>query len=98
MSHIALWSISLKLALFPSILGVSEEKRADAHKYLSDGSNMTQEFSADGDNWTLTTTTVMGEKSVPFTLGQELDSMTLDGRKIKVDALKENVWNMRHLK
>lgn len=52
---------------------------------------MTQEFSADGDNWTLTTTTVMGEKSVPFTLGQELDSMTLDGRKIKVDALKENV-------
>ncbi|XP_053376662.1 fatty acid-binding protein, brain-like isoform X2 [Mercenaria mercenaria] len=32
--------------------GVSEEKRADAHKYLSTGSNLTQEFIAnvDGDS------------------------------------------------
>lgn len=65
-------------------IGVTDEKRADAHKYLSDGSDMTQAFSADGNNWTMVTSTVMGEREFTFTLGQEKDSMTLDGRAIKV--------------
>ena len=64
--------------------GVSDEKRADAHKYLSDGSDMSQEFAADGDNWSITTVTVMGEKTLKFKLGDAIDSMTLDGRSIKV--------------
>ncbi|XP_053376661.1 fatty acid-binding protein, heart-like isoform X1 [Mercenaria mercenaria] len=76
--------------------GVSEEKRADAHKYLSTGSNLTQEFIANGNNWTVTTSTAVGERSIAFAIGNELDSMTLDDRKIKVvftvdgDSLVEN--------
>ncbi|KAL4224164.1 Plasma membrane ATPase proteolipid 2 [Mactra antiquata] len=65
-------------------IGISDEKRATAHKFLSTGSNMTQEFSSDGDNWTMTTNTAAGERAFPFTLGKEMDSMTLDGRAIKV--------------
>lgn len=65
-------------------IGVSDDKREIAHKYLSDGSNMTQEFAADGDKWTIKTCTVMGEKTVTFTLGKELESETLDGRKVKI--------------
>lgn len=65
-------------------IGVADDKRADAHKLLSTGSNMTQEFTADGDNWTMSTNTAAGERSFSFTIGKELDSMTLDGRKIKV--------------
>lgn len=65
-------------------IGVSDEKRAEAHKFLSDGSGMTQEFKADGDKWTLITSTVAGERVSHFTIGQESDSMTLDGRNIKV--------------
>ncbi|XP_052802347.1 fatty acid-binding protein, heart-like [Mya arenaria] len=58
---------------------VGDDKRADAHKHLSDGSGMTQEFSADE-----TSTTVMGAKSLTFKLGEAIDSITLDGRKVKV--------------
>ncbi|XP_045173245.2 sodium/calcium exchanger regulatory protein 1-like [Mercenaria mercenaria] len=65
-------------------IGVPDEKRANALKFLSAGSNMTQEFKADGDNWTMTTCTVAGEKTSSFTIGKEDDSMTLDGRPIKV--------------
>jgi len=64
--------------------GVGDEQRAIAHKVLSDGSDMTQEFVASGDKWTMTTTTAMGAKSQEFTLGQEFDSATLDGRPVKV--------------
>lgn len=65
-------------------IGVSDEKRAEAHQFLSDGSGMTQEFRADGDNWTQITTTAAGERDFHFTIGQEADSLTLDGRKVKV--------------
>ena len=64
--------------------GVPDDKRANALKFLSAGSNMTQEFKADGDNWTLITVTAAGEKSLSFTIGKEEDSLTLDGRPIKV--------------
>ena len=64
--------------------GVSDEKRADAHKFLSTGSDMSQEFKADGENWTLTTCSAGRELTVSFSIGKEFDSMTLDGRKIKV--------------
>ena len=69
---------------FSPFSGVSEEWRDNAHKFLSDGSGMTQEFSADGDNWTITTSTGKGEREFKVTLGQEADSITLDGRPIKV--------------
>lgn len=69
---------------FMKAIGVSDEKRAEAHKFLSDGSGMTQEFKADGDKWTQVTTTAAGVREVTFTIGQETDSMTLDGRKVKV--------------
>lgn len=65
-------------------IGVSDEKRVEAHKFLSTGSNMTQEFKADGDNWTISTSTAAGERSLSFTIGMEQDSTTLDDRPIKV--------------
>lgn len=65
-------------------IGVAEERRAEAHKFLSDGSGMTQEFSAEGDNWTIVTSTGKGDREFKFTLGQEANSVTLDGRPIKV--------------
>ncbi|WAR01091.1 FABP1-like protein [Mya arenaria] len=65
-------------------IGVGDDKRVDAHKYLSDGSGMTQEFSADGDTWTMTSSTVMGAKSLTFKLGEAIDSVTLDGRNVKM--------------
>lgn len=65
-------------------IGVSDENRAKALAVLSDGSGMTQEFKAEGDNWTLTTSTAAaGERIFQFTIGKEADSLTLDGRKIK---------------
>ena len=45
---------------------------------------MTQEFSADGDNWTMVSSTGKGGREFKFTIGQETDSITLDGRPIKV--------------
>ena len=56
----------------------------EANKFLSDGSGMTQEFSRDGNNWTMLTSTDKGGREFKFTLGQETDSVTLDGRPIKV--------------
>ena len=51
---------------------------------------MTQEFKIDGDSWTLTTVTAAGEKTVSFTIGKEQDSMTLDGRSVKVIIKNKN--------
>ncbi|XP_060556999.1 sodium/calcium exchanger regulatory protein 1-like [Ruditapes philippinarum] len=65
-------------------IGVPDDKREIALKFLSAGSGMTQEFKVDGDNWTLTTVTAAGEKSFSFTIGKEENSMTLDGRNMKV--------------
>ena len=56
----------------------------EANRFLSDGSGMTQEFSRDGNNWTMVTSTAKGGREFKFTLGQETDSVTLDGRPIKV--------------
>ncbi|XP_052802350.1 fatty acid-binding protein, liver-like [Mya arenaria] len=64
-------------------LGVGDDKRADAHNYLSDGSGMTQEFLADGETLMMTSSTVMGAKSLSFKLGEAIDSITLE-RKVKV--------------
>jgi hypothetical protein len=50
---------------------------------------MSQEFKADGDNWTMTTCSAGKELTVQFSLGKEFDSMTLDGRQIKVYILFE---------
>jgi len=72
------------LPIMPCCPGVSDEKRENAHKYLSEGSDMMQEFVANGDSWTMTTTTAVGAKTQAFTLGQEFESATLDGRPIKV--------------
>lgn len=85
-SVIGKWKIesSENFEEYMKAIGVPDDKRADAHKLLSVGSNMTQEFKADGDNWTLITCTAAGERSFSFTIGKELDSMTLDGRKMKV--------------
>ena len=60
------------------------DRIAEANKFLSEGSGMTQEFSRDGNNWTLVTSTAIGDRESKFTLGQEADSVTLDGRPIKV--------------
>ena len=73
---------------------MSEEWRDNAHKFLSDGSEMTQEFSADGDNWTITTSTGKGEREFKVTLGQVADSITLDGRPIKVRKIINPVGPM----
>ncbi|XP_060571976.1 sodium/calcium exchanger regulatory protein 1-like [Ruditapes philippinarum] len=69
---------------FMKAIDVPEDKRANALKYLSAGSDMTQEFKADGDNWTMTTVSAAGEKTLSFTIGNVADSATLDGRPIKV--------------
>ena len=45
---------------------------------------MTQEFSYAGNDWIMKTCTAKGERESKFTLGQEFDSLTLDGRPIKV--------------
>ena len=76
-----MWTNGISCILFQ---GVAEDKRADAHKYLSDGSGMTQEFNADGDNWTIMSSTSKGGMEFKFTIGQETNSITLDGRPIKV--------------
>ncbi|KAH3887577.1 sodium/calcium exchanger regulatory protein 1-like [Dreissena polymorpha] len=97
-SAIGKWKIehSVNFEEYMKAIGVSDEKRLDAHKFLSDGSNMTQEISDNGGSWSIKTTTAAGEKTITFKLGEELDTMTLDGRNIKVlfsadgDKLVEN--------
>lgn len=65
-------------------LGIDEAKRIEAHKFLGDDSKMSYEISNSGDDWTFKVKTpTVGERIVNFTLGQEFDSFTLDGRKIK---------------
>ncbi|KAH3887575.1 fatty acid-binding protein, heart-like [Dreissena polymorpha] len=85
-SAIGKWKIfqSENFDEYMKAIGVADEKRAEAHKFLSDGSNMTQEISDNAGTWSIKTTTVAGEKTLTFKLGEGLDTMTLDGRKIKV--------------
>ncbi|XP_064612265.1 sodium/calcium exchanger regulatory protein 1-like [Liolophura sinensis] len=45
-----------------------------------------QHISVDGDNWTIKTTSLVKNTEIKFTLGQEFDETTADGRKVKTTA------------
>lgn len=51
---------------------------------LSESAKLMVEFTQNGADWTITTTTPLGVKTVAFKLGQEFETTTLDGRPVKV--------------
>ncbi|XP_048747480.1 sodium/calcium exchanger regulatory protein 1-like isoform X2 [Ostrea edulis] len=91
------WEIecSEKFSEYMHAIGVSEDKQAEAQKFLGDSSKLTYEISSSGNDWVFKITTAAGEREVKFSLGSEIDTMTLDGRAIKTvftldgDALME---------
>lgn len=68
-------------------VGVSDENRAIANKHFSSDSDLQQEISQDGGNWSIKTITSLGEREVTFKIGEEYNSATLDGRVVKVTTL-----------
>ncbi|XP_033747570.1 LOW QUALITY PROTEIN: sodium/calcium exchanger regulatory protein 1-like [Pecten maximus] len=79
------WEIqsSENFSEYMSAIGVAEEKKAEALKFLGDGSKMSFEISNCGDEWEFRVGTQAGEKNIKFSLGKEFDTFTLDGRPIK---------------
>lgn len=72
------------------VSGVADDKKAEALKFLADGSKMSYEISNSGDDWEFKVGTKAGEKTIKFSLGQEFDTFTLDGRPIKVSKQPQN--------
>lgn len=50
-----------------------------------------QHITIDGDNWTIKTTSLVKNTEIKFTLGQEFDETTADGRKVKVLGVGNSV-------
>ncbi|XP_060067818.1 sodium/calcium exchanger regulatory protein 1-like [Ylistrum balloti] len=86
------WEIqsSENFSEYMSAIGVAEEKKAEALKFLGDGSKMSYEICNNGDDWEFRVGTQAGEKTIKFSLGQEFDTFTLDGRPIKTTFCLEN--------
>lgn len=51
---------------------------------LSVTSKLVQNIVVDGDTWTVSTVTPMGERNFSFKLGEDFETKTLDGRSIMV--------------
>ncbi|XP_061198289.1 fatty acid-binding protein, liver-like [Saccostrea echinata] len=64
-------------------IGVSDDKQAEAQKFLGDDSKLTYDISNSGNDWVFKITTPAGEREVKFSLGSEFDTKTLDGRPVK---------------
>ncbi|RUS84238.1 hypothetical protein EGW08_007990 [Elysia chlorotica] len=65
-------------------VGVSQEKQGLAKKSLVGDAKVYQEISRDGTTWSVKVITVAGEKLDMYTEGQETETLTLDGRRVKV--------------
>ncbi|MCI3325489.1 lipocalin/fatty-acid binding family protein [Escherichia coli] len=64
-------------------IGVAGELKEKALKLLSPENNITQEITVSGDTIKINTTTPLSSVEVNATVGQEVDSRSLDGRTVK---------------
>ena len=56
-----------------------------------------QEVTVDGDNYQFKTTTTFKTHDLKFTIGQEFDDETIDGRKVKSTVTKESDSKLVHV-